>query len=51
VTDPKVMAAQIRAWANVMEKLSKYIVHDHAERTSLDLIRQMRDVAAREDKA
>ena len=55
VTDPKLMAAQIRAWANVVDRLKRELDSlpscAYAGTVARDLAYQMRDVAQREDES
>ena len=54
MTDPHIMAAQIRAWANVVQRLAQAFREDdennHARSVAVDLAKQMRDVAQREER-
>ena len=54
LTDPRIMAAQIRAWAYIVDKLAAELnnaYREHATQTATDLAKQMRDVAQRESNA
>jgi hypothetical protein len=49
MTDPKLMAAQIRAWANTLWAIRDKQCNEHISAIVYDLAKQMRDVAQRED--
>lgn len=55
MTDPKIMAAQIRAWSNVLRQVAATLHHPtdppHVWHLLVDVERQMRDVASREERA
>ena len=55
LTDPRIMAAQIRAWANVVDALRRELDalpnSRYAGERARDLAAQMRSVAAREGNA